>query len=96
MIVELLAVGSMLRAGAAAARDSADAVEEAARRVDTYAADAGHVAGHAHVRDGLDDFASFHNAVLHLLALAVEAVSQEMVGFDECMATTDATLAAGC
>ena len=68
----------------------------AAQQVDVHAGDAAHASAHEHVTGGLEDLAAFHRGVLHLLALAVEAVAQEIDAFDECMAQTDQTLAAGC
>jgi hypothetical protein len=94
--VSLFAEGTSLRAGSSAVRGTADALENAARQVEGHAGDAAHGAGHDHVRAGLEDFAQFHRGVLNLLALAVEAVAQEIDTFDDCMARTDRDLAAGC
>ena len=94
--MDLLLDGASLQAGASAVRGTADAVHTAADLVDRDAGDCAYAAGHAHVRDGLDEFARFHSGVLTLLAVAVEAVAQEMTAFDQCMGEADRDLAAGC
>ena len=94
--MDLLADGVSLQASAAQVRETADALATAAGQVDARAADASDAAGHDHVRAGLDEFATFHQAVLTVLTVAAEAVAQEISAFDECMAATDAQLAAGC
>ena len=94
--MDLLAVSAALQAGAAATRETADALETAAGQVGSHADAAAAAAGHAHVRDGLDGFATFHTGVLRLLAVAADAVAGEIAAFDQCMTTTDRDLAAGC
>ena len=94
--MDLLADGVSLQASAAQVRETADALATAAGQVDARAADASDAAGHDHVRAGLDEFAAFHRTVLDLLAVAADAVATEITTFDECMAATDADLAAGC